>query len=197
MTHVRSPSMRRWLQAALYLVVALLLSPFDPSNVCADDVSDIMRYDPVTDRIEPVTRDEMKPGFVYRHTSARLGRPVWSYLQADGQFWNAFGEGTTQLARQFDVRWSKQEAITELLQTDPKLADQIRRAAKPIRLRLQSDNTWRSIGSQEVVSIFDAETGRRWEDHHDRYVPVISSHGSQWTVRSGDYVPVGFTGSVK
>ena len=177
---------RGWASPVLIVATLIGAAECQPAFAAEDDYR---RYDPATGEELAIRAAELRPGNIYQHMSPRWGRRVWSFYLGNGSFWHAFGEGTTQLARDFDVPWTKREAIAELQRTDPELARRVRSAVKPFRLRLRADGKWDRIGQEEVVSVYDLETGSRWENHNQRYVPVVSSYGRRWIVRHGRYVP--------
>jgi len=157
----------------------------------ADDLRGVLRYDPMTDTLVPVPADEIKIGHVYNHFSRRLNRRVWSYVQDNGRFWFAFGEGTIQEAWRLDIRAAREERWERLEQIDPDLAHVLqRRGQNRVFLRLDGNGEWVLAGSASMPVIFNAETGRRWEKHFDNYIPVSSGPGRYlWEVREGKFVP--------
>jgi hypothetical protein len=148
----------------------------------------IFRLDP-PDKLLPVSRDELKPGVVYWHDSPTLGRPVWSFLQANGQFWHAFGPGTTQAVEHFDLRMTEEERKAALKKIDPRLAFDVSATGAKVFFRLEADNKWKLVRTNSVPSIYDLETNQRWEKQWDRYLPVIHFCGDTWEHRKGWYVP--------
>ena len=179
----------------LTLAITVGMSLYETRPAAADDAGaasldpeTIYRYDAVLERLRSVPKAELKVGSVYCFYSSRHGRHVWSFRLENDQFWHAFGEGTTQIARRFDLRQTRSEAINELRRRNPALAERVDRSLQPIRLRLDAQNKWIEIGSHEVESIYDLETRQRWENHTGRYVPVRATYGSRWSVRDGHYV---------
>jgi hypothetical protein len=192
-TYQKKNGSARLALGALFAML-LLRGPLYHQAIAAEDQDDpekIFRYDPVFDSLIAIERDELKVGYIYNHFSQRLNRRVYSYWQASGEFWHAFGEGTTQEAWKFDVPESRQEALQRLRETDPELAMRLDRAATPVRLRLNAEGTWDKVGNLETISIYDIETLHRWEKHTNRYVLVITTHDIHWLVHDGRYVPAG------
>jgi hypothetical protein len=146
----------------------------------------IYRLEPPS-KLVPVGVNELKPGVIYLHEDSRAGRQVWSFVQANGQFWHAFGPGTTQALVHFDLRMTEEEALEELRKIDPKLAFNVTNQGTRVFLRLQADNTWKLVRTSSVPSIFDLETNQRWEMQWDRYLPVTHNCGDTWAYRDGQY----------
>jgi hypothetical protein len=149
--------------------------------------------DLMSNRLEPVNRSELKVGYMYYHFNRRLNRWAWSYWQADGGFWSAFGEGSTQEGWRFDIR-ATQEQIQERLNDFPQLRDFMRQYGQAACLKLQADGRWKIAGVGFPPSIFNAETGELWQAQGEKYIPVIHTGGSLWTFRNGRYYPGGMTG---
>ena len=161
--------------------------PPQPSDAQATTEQGVFRLEP-PNKLIPVPPSELKPGVVYLHDSPRLGRQVWSFLQADGQFWHAFGPGTTMAIEQFDLRMTDEDAKEALKKIDPKLAFEVTSSVGiKVFLRLESDNTWKLVRTKSVASIYDIETDQRWEKQWDRYLPVVHICGDTWQYRDGGY----------
>jgi hypothetical protein len=156
-----------------------------------DDGRGILRYDIMNDRLAPISPEELRPGYIYSHFSERLHRRVWTYLQADGQFWHAFGEGTTQPAWRFDIRATLDEAMEKLKQINPEMSDQLRRKGGLVFVKLTADGDWAITRTASQPSVYNAETGQLWQWINTKYVPVITLQGDRWVVREGKYVPAG------
>jgi hypothetical protein len=149
----------------------------------------IYQMDLMTGKLTPIDRVDLKVGYTYYHFSSRLNRWAWSYCQKDGSFWYAFGEGTIQEAWTFDIRASREE-ISKRLGEFPELARQVDRYNQNVCLQLQSDGRWKIVGTGYAPSIFNVETGERWQMFSKReYVPVVHTYGKAWTFRKGDYYP--------
>jgi hypothetical protein len=158
-----------------------------PSTLIAEDPKLVYRMDLMTGKLDPIDRSDLKVGYVYYHFSSRRNHWVWSYYQKDGSFWYAFGEGTTQEAWCFDIRASREE-LSKRLEEFPQLAHQLERQNHSVCLRLQADGRWKIIQSGIPRSIFNAETGERWQMFaKDEYTPVVHTGGNRWTARNGDY----------
>ena len=162
-----------------------------PKVLAAKDPKLVYRLDLMTDRFEPMAQNDLRVGYIYYHFCPRRNAWVWSYLQKDGSFWHAFGEGTTQVARTFDIRASREE-IAKRLAEFPDLAKRVDQYNQAVCLRLRADGRWEVIGVGSAPSIFDAETGERWQKFSkDEYIPVVHTGGTSWTIRDGTYYPSG------
>jgi hypothetical protein len=158
-----------------------------PDVLTAADPGLAYRLDLMTSKLVPMKRDDMKAGYIYYHFSSKRNAWAWSYRLKDGNFWHAFGEGTTQNAWLFDVRASEEE-ITKRLHEFPALERRVAQYNEAVCLRLQADGRWKIVGTGIVASIFNVETGERWQHFaSDRYIPVVHTGGNAWTVRNGKY----------
>lgn len=146
----------------------------------------IFRLEP-PNQLMPVARDELKPGVIYLHDSPRLGRQVWSFVQSNGEFWHAFGPGTTQSVDHFAFPMTDEETLEALRKIDSKLAFDVSSKGSKIFLRLEADNTWKLVRTNSVPSIYDLETSERWEKQWGRYLPVVHMCGETWEHREGGY----------
>ena len=164
----------------------------------ARDIHRYERYDPVGDRVIAIAKEELKVGLIYRHYSKRLGRRVWSYVEGidrDGdelnvRFWYAFGPGTTQQGRRFDVSGTREELLEEFGRLNPRAAEYVARSVNPPMFILDTQDEWELKDTTSIPSIFNAEKGHRWERHSKtKYVRVSSLSGYRWIYRSGRYVP--------
>ncbi|MBN2474578.1 MAG: hypothetical protein JXB62_08215 [Pirellulales bacterium] len=149
----------------------------------------VLRFDPISVSLKPVAPEEVKVGYVYNHYSRRLGHRVWSYVQPDGTFWNAFGEGTTQEAWRLDLRITPQQGYEKIAAIDPELAKKLNASGAPVFLRLGNDGKWSLVSTASFPTVYDAETGHRWERHFKKYIPVSSTSGYRWAVVAGKYTP--------
>lgn len=163
------------------------VAPSQPEQVPAVADRGIFRLEP-PDKLVEVDAADLKPGIVYLHYSQKFDRQVWSFLQASGEFWHAFGPGTTMSIDHFDLRMTEEEALDALRKIDPRFAFQIRSSAgAKVFLRLGPDNTWKLVRTTSVTSIFDLETRQRWERQWDRFMPVVHLCGDDWEFRDGTY----------
>ena len=153
-----------------------------------EDRNVIYRIDLLTQKLEPIAQKDLKAGYIYNYFNERLGRRAWSYLQADGSFWHAFGDGTTQAAWRFDVRATERE-LKKRLETMPELARQIETTGGRVLMELGADGNWKIAGAGLVSSCYSAETNQRWELQGTRYIPVVHSSGDRWQVRDSRYQP--------
>jgi hypothetical protein len=151
----------------------------------------VYRLDLMTGKLAAIDRGDLKVGYIYYHYSARQKGWVWSYYQENKTFWYAFGENTTQEAWCFDLRASEEDLIKRL-QEFPKLALSLVRQNHRVCVRLQADGRWKVVQSGITPSIYNAETGERWEmSVKNKYIPTVHTHGRSWTVRHGGYYPSG------
>jgi hypothetical protein len=178
--------------ATVRIAVAALLCSFAAyaaAQTAAAERDSILRFDPVRQELVPIGKNELKKGHVYNHYNPRLGRRVWSYVQNNGAFWHALGEGSTIEAWRFDIRGEPDELLGELTRRDPVLARRVQGRVRTVRFYLNAEDKWIEAGTSRVPSLFDVETGHRWEDHWGRYIPVRSLSGYRWTTVDGRYVP--------
>ena len=157
----------------------------------ADDGRGVLRYDPIIGKLVPISPEKPKPGHVYSHFSKRLNRRVWSYVQSNGQFWYALGEGTTQEAWRLDIRGTMEERMGKLAELAPGLYSRLQREGeRRVFVRLTSDHQWVIAEGARFPTVFNAETGYRWERLHGQYRPVSSGPGRyRWVAHRGKYVP--------
>ena len=177
--------------AAVFVLYCFAIVP-----AFGDDGEGYLRFDPIYEQMIPVPAEELKKGYIYSHYSPRRNQRVWSFYLGDGRFWNALGEGTTQLGRLLDIRQDPAEALEELREVNPEFARQIDQSSTPPRVELNAEGKWVPLGTREVLSVFDAETSMRWENHGFGYVPVVSLYGNRWVVHEGRYIPAAVVHSV-
>ena len=199
-----SPSVRRIdfiCIAAISVAVAVIAGAAHAGRGAAPAQDDraLLRFDPLRytpdspDRapLVPVTEQEAKVGCVYSHFSERLNRRVWAIRQANGQFWHALGEGTTQQAPALDIRGTTAERRAKLEQTDNDLLQKLDRQGGYVFFRLNQDNSWQLAPSSDHATIYDAETQYCWEWAYGRYIPISSApFAYRWRIVDGRYVPV-------
>jgi hypothetical protein len=162
-----------------------------PAVLAANDTRLVYRLDLLTDKLVPIARTDLKAGCIYYHFSSRRNGWAWSIYQKDASFWYPFGEGTTQIARDFDIRGTSKE-VQKRLDEFPELAKQVEQYNHSVCLRLQADGRWKVVGAGLLQSIFNAETGERWQKFaSDDYIAVVHTGGPIWTVHGGVYYPAG------
>jgi hypothetical protein len=126
-----------------------------------------------------VTRDELQPGHIYSHYSPEVGRHVWSICKEDKTFWHALATGSCQPVHLLDgdVRKVDERVVKEeLRKANPGIARQVQQEGAAVFLELHSDGHWR-LTRTSVPSVYDAQSGMRWEWQFGRYIPVYrSSH---------------------
>lgn len=178
--------------AVAWIGLATALGAFGAATG-ADDTSDksaILRLDPIKHKLFAVGASELKAGCIYSHFDEKSNRRVWSFWQSDGRFWHALGEGTTQPARSLDLRGSRESNLEILEQVDREFAQKVERSGGLAFLRLNHENQWELDRVATIPTIYNAETGDRWDWTNGRYVPVVSSSGYRWAVSERQYVPV-------
>jgi hypothetical protein len=185
----------QWGMALVLAVLSLEVLGTYPLRAKAEESRDdgrgILRYAPLSGTLEPISAEELKAGHTYSHFSKRLNRRVWSYVQENGEFWYALGEGTTQEAWRLDIRVTAEQGWEILAQAAPRLYRQLQqKGTGHVYLRLTADNRWVIAEGARFPTIYNAETGYRWERHSGKYIPVSSGPWRyQWAVEQGRYVP--------
>lgn len=153
------------------------------------DRTKVYRFDPVTESLERVPSEEIRPGHVYSRFDTRLGRWIWCKADASRQFRYAMGEGSVQPARMFDLRGTDAERQRALEQRAPELARLMTiQGARPM-LRLNADGRWEIGPTPCVSSVYDMTTRERWEWHHDVPSRIAHGGGTRWDIVDGRYVP--------
>jgi hypothetical protein len=190
---MKSPTAARWLAA---LSLAVLPGFVFPARMAADELQGpsygpevILRWNAVDNSLVPIAPEQMKVGCVYNHFNQRLQRRVWSYLQADRQFWNAYGPGTVQEVARFDLTASLEERLKRLKEVDRDLLQEVSSQGRIVFVKLGADNRWTLDRTATMPAIYDAETGMRWERHHIAYIPVVHVCGDSWGYAGGRYFP--------
>lgn len=150
----------------------------------------VYRNDLLAQRLVPVPRSEWKAGHVYFRFHPGLARHVWSLATADGGFRYALGPGSVQQTRQFDPRASTEERQRALQARAPEMARLLEIQGTLPTVILGADERWDAHVGPSVVSVFDLDTGRRWEWHGIAPVGVIHSGGPRWARQGSGYGPV-------
>lgn len=178
-----------WVLAALTAGVVWAQTAAAQAAEHAPDRQAILRYDLLEKKLVPISPEDLKPGCIYSHFSSRLNRRVWSFVEANGQFWHAFGEATTQEAWRLDLPYTREEALEKLAQTDPRLERRIRGTQRRVFVELNGADQWVDSKTASRPTIYDVEDGRRWEQAYGQYVRVTHTRGDRWAVKGGKYVP--------
>jgi len=153
------------------------------------DRAAVYRYDPVDEKLHPVTAKEIRPGHVYGRFDGGLGRWTWSKADMAGNLRYAMGPGSTQPARMFDLQGTDAERQRALEKRSPELARLMAiQGARPM-LTLDAEDRWGLGPTPCVSSVFDTATGQRWEWHADEPARVVHSGGRRWQVVDGRYRP--------
>jgi hypothetical protein len=172
-------------------LIAILLQPFavGATQEAAEDSTDraVKRFDP--GRRTLVTVRKPIPGKIYSHYSDTLNRRVWAFAKSDGSFSHALGEGTTQSTQQFDFPYSTAEQQEMVAEVAPRWAKSMQRTGSEVFVRLNREQTWKLVQHLTIPSIYDLETGHRWEWHGNRRVAIGHTVGYRWQVVHGRYVP--------
>ena len=179
--------------------MAVLAGLVFPARLTADESQGppsgpevILRWDPFEHSALRIAPTQMKVGYVYNHFSQRLHCRVWSYLQADRQFGDAFGPGSVQEVTRFDLVSPKVERVAQLSQEDKGLWHEIfveKLDHGMTFLMLDANNRWTLRHTASFPAIYDLETGMRWERHHVLYIPVVHVCGDVWGYAEGRYFP--------
>jgi hypothetical protein len=190
---MKSPTAVRWLAA---LALAVLPGLVFPGRLAADELQGpsygpevVLRWDAIGNSLAPIAPEQMKVGCIYNHFSQRLHRRVWSYLQADRQFWNAYGPGTVQEVARFDLTAPLEERLKRLQEVDKDLAQEVFSQGRLVFVKLDANNRWTLDRTAGIPAIYDVETGMRWERHHIGYIPVVHVCGDSWGYAEGQYFP--------
>lgn len=150
----------------------------------------VYRYDLLAQELVPVPRAEWKPGHVYYRFHPERGRHVWSIAGPAGGFRYVIGPGSVQQTRQFDLRASAEERQRQLRTRAPEMARLLEIQGTLPTVRLGMDDRWDINVGPTVTSVFDLETGRRWEWHGTVPVGVIHSGGPRWSATEMAYRPI-------
>jgi hypothetical protein len=153
------------------------------------DRAAVYRYDPVDEKLHPVTAKEIRPGHVYGRFDGGLGRWTWSKADMAGNLRYAMGPGSTQPARMFDLQGTDAERQRALERRAPELARLLTiQGARPM-LQLDANGRWGLGSTPHVSSVYDLATGERWEWHGDAASRVIHAGGHRWQFQDGWYAP--------
>jgi len=144
------------------------------------DPAVVYRYDPLSEKLAPIPRKDLKAGHVYlRHSPARGGH-VWSRVDEGGTPRYDIGPGSSIPVRYFDPV-ADQETRRKALETRaPELARRLAVQGGRPSLRLGNDGRWSLDQASNEGRIFDRETGRRYEWHMGEPVPVVNTAGNSW-----------------
>ena len=149
----------------------------------------VRRLDPVDQTMVPIDLADVIPGKIYNRYSQRHQRYVWSIALEDGKFSYAFGPGTTEQPTNFDLA-SSPELTQELVEEAAgDWAAKSAREGRQIYVRLGEDGQWNVLQLASMRSHFDLDSGRRWEWHGKRRVPVGHLGGYTWRFDGQWYVP--------
>ena len=165
------------------------------SRAATLDPATVYRYDPIESKLVAVRPAEIKTDHVYYRYSASRKRHVWSKAAGQGRFLYVMGPGSVQVAKLFDIRATAEEKQKALESRSPAAAKLFATRGAPPAFKLDESDRWSIATVPTDGSVFDLETGRRFEWHGDRPVEVVHSGGNAWT-RQGDRYAPAFTGPV-
>jgi hypothetical protein len=149
----------------------------------------VFRWDPLQGKPFPVPPAERKPRSIYKHYSPRLGRWVWAFLLQNGQFSNALGPGTTQTRESLDLRITREQGLEALAQTDPRDARRLLDSGEKVAFELDDRGQWTlDLSTNRAITVFDMESGRRWQQTQWGYIPIVHWCGDRWAYCNGQYV---------
>lgn len=155
------------------------------------DRTAVYRHDPIQAKLVAVAATEIKKDHVYFRYSPTRGRHVWSKAAGQGRFLYALGPGSVQPVRLFDIRATDEEKRRALESRAPTAAKLLATQGAQPALKLDAAGEWKLAGAPTDGSVFDVESGRRFEWHGDRMVEVVHSGGNSWSRRGERYVPAG------
>lgn len=151
------------------------------------DPAVVYRYEPLTEKLAPIPRQDLKPGHVYYRHSATRGGHVWSRVDAGGTLRYDIGPGSSIPVRYFDPV-ADQETRRKALETRaPELARRLAVQGGRPSLRLDDTGRWRLDQAINEGRVFDRETGQRFEWHMGEPVPVSNTAGNSWTWTGSGY----------
>jgi len=153
------------------------------------DPAVVYRFDPIQTRLVAVRPAEIKRDHVYYRYSAARNRHVWSKAAGQGRFLYRMGPGSVQPAQLFDIRATDEEKRKALESRAPMVAKLYASQGAQPALRLDDSDRWTVAIVPSDGSVFDLETGRRFEWHGDRVVEVVHSGGNNWARRGDRYTP--------
>jgi len=155
----------------------------------ADDGLGVRKLDPATGGTVPIVGEKPRRGIIYSHFDEQLNQRVWAHYLGDGRFGVALGPNSTQPAKLFDLRLEPKAAMDLLRRWDPKLAEDVSRDSTEIFLKLAPDQRWR-VWRTTVATIYDAQTGNRFEQQFGHYIPVGHVRGYVFRPNGEVYAPV-------
>ena len=198
------PHLRALLLAALALVPvaahATEPAPTPAKELALDDRLDpavIYRYDPLTEKLAPVARKDLKADNVYLRPAATGGRHVWSQFDGAGQFRYELGPGSSFPVRLFDPVADQETRRKALEKRAPELARRLATQGARPSLRMDDNGRWRIDQATNSGRIFDLATGERYEWQLGRPVPVVNTGGNSWAWTGSGYrsTTVGYGGA--
>jgi hypothetical protein len=154
----------------------------------AQEQDAVRQFDPRSGEFLKVDPADVSAGEIYNHYSSRHERYVWAYALEDGSFSYPLGPGTTESPRNFALAMSDAE-MEQLLRSAGNTVGRSWVENQEIRVRLGVDDKWSVLATAgSNRSHFDLNSGRRWEWHGSRRMPVSHINGYTWRYDSGRYV---------
>lgn len=153
------------------------------------DPAVIYRFDPLTDKLEPVAVGDLKPRNIYYRHSPSRGRHVWSQVDDRGALRFELGPGSSFPVQLFDLDADLETRRQVLEERAPDLARRLATQGARPSLRLGPDGRWKLDPAINEGRIYDAATGERFDWHMGRAVPVLSMGGNSWIYVDGRYRP--------
>ena len=178
--------------AALHTPLAAQETISSANGDAGVDRETVLRLDPQQgeQKLLPVPRKEIKPGFTYNYFHPTLNRRVWGLAREDGSLEYAFGEGTIVPTRQFDLRMSEaaQEKLMEA--RAPRLKQALEGLGRSPAAQLNAAGEWELLSYASSARVFDLATSQRWEWHGPRRLAVLHTGGNLWEIIDGRYQPL-------
>ncbi len=193
-----NPSTRGTVMRLIFHILTILTIAASASQLVADeptlaeDRQSVYRLTPQDDNtfLVPVSRDEIKPGFVYNYYSQDLQRRVWGFATEDFGFEYAFGEGTIVPTSRFDLQLSEEAQERILEERVPRLKQNIEGLGRSPAAQLDAEGNWQLLSYTTSARVFDLLTSERWEWHGTRRLGVVNVYGNLWQIVDGEYKPL-------
>lgn len=175
------------LVAVLATGATVRAAEFDLSLDGPLDPAVVYRFDPLTEKLTPITVEHLKPRNVYyRHSSSR-GHHVWSQVDDHGILRFELGPGSSFPVRLFDLVGDLEVRRQKSLELDSKFVSRLVTESVPSSLRLDADGRWSRDSAVNEGRIFDGATGERFAWHMGKPVPIVNTGGNTWIFAAGRY----------
>ena len=161
------------------------------------DPAVIYRYDPLTEKLAPIARQDLKADHIYLRPGPSGGKHMWSRFDESGDFRYELGPGSSFPVRLFDPVADQETRRKALEKRAPELARRLATQGARPSLRLDDDNRWRLDQATNSGRVFDLATGERYELQLGRPVPVFNTGGNSWAWTGSGYrsTTVGYGGA--